>query len=179
MNHQTLTTAQAKEIVSLFTSVFTASAGEAEGTMLQTLSSELAANIDDRENICFGSMDDGDLVACIFFTRLHYPASDITIFMLSPVAVATAQQRKGIGQALIRFGLERLTERGIDIVLTYGDPAFYSKLAFQPLAETMLQAPQPLSMPFGWQARPLRAPSIPTIPGRPICFPAFDNPAYW
>ncbi|CAD7778098.1 MAG: hypothetical protein KIIPBIDF_00975 [Candidatus Methanoperedenaceae archaeon GB50] len=46
--------------------------------------------------------------------------------MLAPVAVSTEHQRKGIGQALINYGLDELKKRSVSIVVTYGDPSFYS-----------------------------------------------------
>lgn len=99
--------------------------------------------------------------------------------MLSPVAVTTANQGRGTGQAMIRFGLDELKNRSGALVVTYGDPAFYSKVGFQALSEDVIQAPLPLSMPEGWLGQSLSGEAIPNLKSRPTCVREFDNPAYW
>jgi len=107
-------------------------------------------------------------------TDLNPPA-----YMLAPVAISTAHQGRGIGQALIRFGLDELKNRSATLVVTYGDPAFYARVGFQALSEDVIQAPLPLSMPEGWLGQPLSGEAIPILKSRPACVPEFDNSAYW
>jgi len=147
MIYQPLNQSNRKEVTDLFTSVFTSSEGEDEGKLIGTLSSELASSIDDEEIVCLGAYKKELLIGSIFFTRLQFSES-IHVYMLSPVAVSTEYQGKGIGQALINYGLNELKKRAVDIVVTYGDPSFYSKVGFQALSENTLQAPLKLSMPF-------------------------------
>jgi putative acetyltransferase len=99
--------------------------------------------------------------------------------MLSPVAISTVHQGKGIGQALIRFGLDELINRSATLVVTYGDPAFYSKVGFRALSDDVIHAPLPLSMPEGWLGQTLSGEAIPILKSRPACVKEFDNPAYW
>lgn len=99
--------------------------------------------------------------------------------MLAPVAVSTEHQGKGVGQALINYGLNELKNRSVDIAITYGDPAFYRKVGFLPLSEKIIQAPLTLSMPEGWLGQSLTDDPIPTITDRPKCVEAFNNPVYW
>ena len=99
--------------------------------------------------------------------------------MLAPVAVSTKHQRIGVGQALINYGLNELKKRSVDIVITYGDPAFYTKVGFQPLSENVIKAPLKLSMPEGWQGQSLTGEPMPTISERSICVEEFNNPVYW
>jgi hypothetical protein len=40
-------------------------------------------------------------------------------------------------------------KQGIDTFMTYGDPAYYGKVGFLPVAEHVVPAPFPLSMPIG------------------------------
>ena len=56
--------------------------------------------------------------------------------MMAPVAVATAHQGKGIGQRLISHGLDALRREGVDIAVTYGDPAFHGRVGFKPVSDT-------------------------------------------
>ncbi|QTR49551.1 GNAT family N-acetyltransferase [Candidatus Thiothrix anitrata] len=178
MIHQILNKLKQKEIEELFTSVFTSSEGEKEGKLIGNLSAQLASNIDNNEIICFGSYKNKTLIASIFFSRLHFNQS-IQVFMLAPVAVSTEHQGKGIGQALIKYGLNALKNRAVDVAVTYGDPSFYSKVGFQAVSENVIQAPLRLSMPFGWLGQSLTGKAIPAINERPVCVKAFNNPIYW
>ena len=99
--------------------------------------------------------------------------------MLAPVAVDTSHQGKGVGQALINFGLNEMKKRSAAVVITYGDPSFYSRVGFQSLSEEVVPAPYKLSMPEGWLGQSLNEDPIPIINDRPGCVPAFNNSAYW
>jgi len=167
-----------KEIEELFTSVFTLSEGEKKGKLIGNLSSQLASNIDNSEIICFGVYENETLIGSIFFTRLQFSAP-IQVYMLAPVAVSAEHQGKGVGQALINYGLNELKKRSANVAVTYGDPSFDSKVGFQALPEDMLQAPLNLSMPFGWLGQSLTGEPIPAIDERPVCVEAFNDPIYW
>ncbi len=157
---------------------FEDSEGEAKGAEIGTLVSELAAGIDDRDILCFGSLLGDELVGAIFFTRLIFE-DPIEVYVLGPVAIDTVHQGEGVGTELIGFGLARLRERGVAVALTYGDPAYYARIGFEPLSESTIRAPLPLSLPHGWLGLSLTDAPIPVIAGRPRCVPAFDNPAHW
>ncbi|MEA1988332.1 MAG: N-acetyltransferase [Pseudomonadota bacterium] len=178
MNYQSIDKSKQKELTDLFTSVFTSSEGEKEGVLIGNLSSKLASSIDNEETICFGVYESGLLIASIFFTRLKFN-HPIQVYMLAPVAVSTEYQGKGIGQALINYGLNELKKRSATVAVTYGDPLFYSKVGFQTLSENVIQAPQKLSMPFGWLGQSLTVEPIPTINERPVCVNEFNDPTYW
>jgi putative acetyltransferase len=99
--------------------------------------------------------------------------------MMAPVAVATAHQGKGIGQRLIAHGLDALRQEGVDIAVTYGDPAFYGRVGFKPVTEADLPAPQPLGQPQGWIAQSLTEAPLTPLSGPARCVAAFDDPALW
>ena len=178
MNHIILNSNRKKEIAKLFTSVFTSSEGIKEGKLIGNLASELSSNIDNENIICLGTYDKKSLIGCIFFTLLHFN-NDILVYMLAPVAVSTKHQRKGVGQALINYGLNMLKERSVDIAITYGDPNFYSKVGFEPLSENIIQAPLKLSIPEGWLGQSFTDTPIPLIKEHPTCVSEFNNPIYW
>jgi len=178
MNYQILDKSKQKEVTELFTSVFTTSEGEKEGVLIGNLSSELASSIDNEETICIGVYENESLIGCIFFTRLKF-ISPVQVYMLAPVAVSTEYQGKGIGQALINYGLNELKKRSVSAAVTYGDPSFYSKVGFRALSEKVIQAPLKLSMPIGWLGQSLTGEPIPTINERPRCVKEFNDPVYW
>ena len=165
-------------IETLFISVFTSSEGEEEGIRIGRLSKELINNTGELDLYGFVSVDTEQIIGAIFFSRLTFE-TDIDVFILSPVAVHSGHQGKGIGQELIKYGLREMKRRGVKIVTTYGDPAFYSKVGFLPLSENVLKAPFELSQPVGWLGQSLVGDQIEAIPGRPLCVKAFNDPAYW
>ena len=93
--------------------------------------------------------------------------------------MSTKQQRKGVGQALINYGLNELKKRSVAVLITYGDPLFYSKTGFQVLSEKVVKAPLQLSRPDGWLGRSLTEEPIPTLNERPACVKELNNPLYW
>lgn len=178
MKHKALDKNHQEALASLFEESFTSSEGEVEGKLIGKLASELSAEIDNSEIMCFGTYEGASLIGAIFFTRLRF-AHNLQVYMLAPVAVATRHQGRGVGQSLITYGLNALSNRSVAVVITYGDPAFYSKVGFRALPETVIQAPLRLSMPEGWLGQSLTEETIPTIDERPMCVEQFNDPEYW
>lgn len=178
MNHKIIDKDNHHEVTELFTSVFAASEGEKEGKLIGTLASELSSSIDNQDIICLGTYDNNSLIGAIFLTRLHFSKAT-QVYMLAPVAVSTKHQGKGVGQSLINYGISELKNRSVAVAITYGDPAFYSKVGFQPLSENTIQAPLKLSMPEGWLGKSLTQEPISAINERPKCVTEFNDPIYW
>ncbi len=178
MNHKILAKNSQEEVASLFTSVFTSSEGEKEGRLIGNLASELPSGTDNQEIVCLGAYEEESIIGSIFFTRLRFNEA-IQVYMLAPVAVSTERQGKGVGRALINFGLNEIKNRSVDVAITYGDPSFYSKVGFRALSVNVIQAPFNLSMPEGWLGQSLMGEPIPTINERPTCVKEFNDPAYW
>ena len=76
--------------------------------------------------------DADELVGHILFTpvTLHCYQAPYTILALAPMAVRPAWQRRGIGSALVRRGLEACRAAGHDVVVVVGHPAFYPRFGF-------------------------------------------------
>jgi putative acetyltransferase len=79
------------------------------------------------------------IVGQILFTRMH--VAETPAVALAPVAVDPAHQRQGIGDALIRRGLDLLRDAGERIVIVVGHPAYYPRFGFT--ATTGIQHPFP------------------------------------
>lgn len=178
MDFTTLDENSKDEVTALFTSVFAASEGEKEGVLIGKLAAGLSARTDDADIVCVGALEDGAIIGAVFFSRLVFD-DPVPVYLLAPVAVSTAHQGKGVGRALIAYGLDEMKRRCAALVVTYGDPAYYSRVGFVPLAETVIKAPLELSMPHGWQGLSLSGGPIAAIDGRPACVKEFDDSAYW
>ncbi|WP_068313877.1 GNAT family N-acetyltransferase [Polycladidibacter hongkongensis] len=164
-------------VAQLFTATFTASEGASEGKQIGDLAHRLMSTPDEPA-ICFGTWQDQQLTAAVIFTELRV-AHPLQVMLLSPLAVAPNWQRQGNGQALVKHSMDILQEQGVSHLVTYGDPAFYSKLGFTPIREHQLKAPQPLSYPRGWIARPLSEHGFDELKGTASCASALDDPQYW
>jgi len=178
MNIKPIQTKHQNPISELFRSVFTASEGESEGDLIANLARDLITDIDNLDLYGFAAFEGEKIIGAIFFSRLTFEQK-IEVFLLAPVAVHQAYQGRGIGQELIRHGLQKMKQNGVQILITYGDPAFYSRVGFAPLSRDLIAAPLELSQPEGWLGQSLISETVPAIPGPSSCVPAFNNPVYW
>jgi putative acetyltransferase len=79
--------------------------------------------------------DRGEIVGHILFSPVSLPRHPGSRIMgLAPMAVATAHRSKGIGSALVRFGLERCRQLGFGAVVVLGHPVYYPCFGFTPAA---------------------------------------------
>ena len=180
MHFSTDTTGRTDEIINLFSEVFAASEGMEEGALIGRLVREMFETTPAQDLIVVSALDgDGVLAGCIFFTPLTFEGDERRVFILAPVAVETRRQGMGVGQALLRHGLSVLRERGADVVVTYGDPNYYSKVGFKPADAKTVPPPQALNHPHGWQAQSLTDQPLAPLKGPSRCVAALDHPDYW
>lgn len=165
-------------VENLFRSVFSESEGPAEGDRIAQLVKELIAHTPEKDLYGFLALEEEGVAGAIFFSRMHFE-TDIAAFILSPVAVQSDYQGCGVGKGLIPFGLQKLKAEGVEIVITYGDPSFYSKVGFTPLSEDVIRPPFELSQPEGWLGQSLVGHTIDPVPGSCTCVEALNKPVYW
>jgi len=182
MEYSLFTATQLPEVKALFERTFTQSEGEAEGKTLGVLVDNLVNKTESDHLSGYCATDESTIAGCIFFSRL-WVADNSTVFMLSPVAVLPEYQGKGVGQRLIHYGLDQMKSMNVGIVVTYGDPAYYSKSGFEQISADLLQPPYPLSFPHGWQAVSLTSQRVASLSkisqGNSQCVEAFRDPALW
>lgn len=167
-----------EEVITLFTNVFTQSEGAAEGQLIGELVNLLIHHTSADQRMAFGAFKENTLVSCVIFSQLR--VNNLShAFLLSPMAVATAHQNQGIGQALIRYGLEALQAKGAKLVMTYGDPQFYSKIGFQVVSDAQLIPPFKLSYPQGWQGLALGKTDLSDVQGSILSVEAFNHQHLW
>lgn len=168
----------ASEIEALFDSVFSESAGPAEGALIGGLAKQLAFCIHDGDVCGFSAVERDQLIGAVFFSRLTFD-NPLDAYILAPMAVDCDHQGAGVGKALITHGLHELAGRGVRLVVTYGDPAFYAKVGFRPISPYVIQPPYELSQPEGWLGQSLGGESLQALAGRCSCVKALRNQAYW
>jgi putative acetyltransferase len=103
------------------------------------------------------AVEDDVVVGHVAFSRTTV-ADGTPVLLLGPIGVRPEHQRRGIGDALIREGLERAAATDAAFVVLLGHPSYYPRFGFEPAASFGLRAPVPVP-PQAWMACPL--------PGRP------------
>ena len=167
-----------EEIKQLFTRVFSYSEGHSEGLLIGNLVHDLITSSDNHDLYGFVAIENKQIIGSIIFSKLTFE-SKVNVFLLSPVAIHTKYQKKGIGQKLINFGLNTLKGNGVELVFTYGDPNFYSKVGFSLIDEKRVKAPLKLTHPEGWLGKSLVSDKIEPIAGNSYCVGALNKPEYW
>ena len=77
--------------------------------------------------------DGGSIVGHILFSPVTLSGhADLKIMGLAPMAVRPAEQRRGIGSALVGAGLERCKQLGSGAVVVLGHPGYYPRFDFVP-----------------------------------------------
>ena len=92
------------------------------------------------------------LVGHVIFTACSIAGRTDNVALLGPLAVAPAYQRQGIGNSLVREGLQRLENAGMTQVYVLGDPAYYERVGFEPEAGVTPPYPLPEEWRGAWQS---------------------------
>jgi putative acetyltransferase len=175
-----------QKITQLFKEVFSKSEGVKEGEIIANLVDNMQKTTNPKDIFGFIAKDKEVIIGCVFFTRLEFE-NKTNGFILSPMAVATKYQKQGIGQKLINFGINFLKKNGVELLITYGDPSFYSKVGFKNISPDIIKPPFKLSYPQGWLIQDLQ--NLQNLQNsntkkqiqisRIHCVSALNNPEYW
>lgn len=86
---------------------------------------------------------DTDVVGHILFSHLpiRAPVAEVAAVALAPMSVLPESQRRGVGSALVRTGLDRCRNAGFEAVVVLGHPAYYPRFGFSAHLAEQLQAP--------------------------------------
>ncbi len=86
---------------------------------------------------------EGRIAGHILFSELpiETPSAVTPAAALAPMAVLPELQRRGIGSALVRRGLERCREKGRSIAIVVGHPEYYPRFGFSADLARNLRSP--------------------------------------
>ena len=73
----------------------------------------------------------GEVVGHVAFSPVSIAGAGSGWYGLGPVSVDLAHQRQGVGEALIRVGLDRLGELGAAGCVVLGEPDYYGRFGFE------------------------------------------------
>ena len=149
-----------------------------ENVLIANVAQQITSEARSSQSYSLVAEQDGAVVGFIAFTQLAIE-SDITGFLLAPLAVHPKHQRSGIGTSLIKTGIDTLTKQSVDFLFTYGDPDYYGRFGFNTTDAAKFIPPYPLEYDFGWIGMKLRQTHAPTEPVSFGCVPTLMNEALW
>ncbi|HEU5389181.1 MAG TPA: N-acetyltransferase [Streptosporangiaceae bacterium] len=108
--------------------------GGDHGLVVADLVDALRETITPAHGLSLVAEEDAQVVGSVLFTRSLLDARRrlVAVHVLSPLAVLPEHQKRGIGSALVRRGLDLLAERAVPLVFLEGDPSYYSRFGFAP-----------------------------------------------
>jgi putative acetyltransferase len=112
---------------------------------------------------------DRSIVGHIMFSRMwiRTNSGDVPAVALAPMAVLPRHQRRGIGQLLVRRGLNMLRAMGETMVIVVGHADYYPRFGFSSETARTLQAPFPREV---FMAMELRESALAGVEG-PVVYP--------
>jgi putative acetyltransferase len=118
----------------------------------------------------------GKIVGHILFSPIVIDtvAGPLPAISLAPLAVLPGYQHRGIGSALVRWGLEACRQLGHRIVIVLGHPKYYPRFGFS------TELAKDLGCPYGevgeaWMALELQPGALTDVRGVVRYPPAFDG----
>lgn len=100
---------------------------------------------------------DGRVAAHLALTVCGLEGHTERVALLGPAAVAPDRQHQGIGEAMIRHGVERMRRDGFIRLMVLGDPAYYGRFGFEPDEQVVPPYPLPEAWRGAWQSLVLAA----------------------
>lgn len=152
--------------------------GEPEGEVVAQLACNILGDESAKPLLSVIAEDDGRVVGNIIFSSLKIEgAEELSAYILAPLAVSKKCQQHGWGTKLITHGLDKLKNRGVDIVMVYGDPNYYKRTGFKP--DHSIEPPYKLKYPEAWMALELKPGILTRAKGVARCASSLESPEYW
>ena len=126
---------------------------------------------------------EGQPAGHILFTaaRLLNSPGEVAVSFLAPLAVVPKFQRRGVGSALVKKGLELLSESGVELVFVVGHPGYYPRHGFTQAGELGFDTPYPFPEEHAdaWMVCALRPGVLGFVSGRVVCCDTLNKPEIW
>ena len=153
---------------------------ENERHVIATLAVKLLDEATTPDTISLVAKVDNEIVGHIAFSPVTFGTQkDWTGYILAPLGVKPEFQKHRIGSELIESGKKSLSERGVNVLFVYGDPAYYSKFGFKTETASSYLPPYELAYPFGWQAAVLNGNYSSEVRLSVSCVASLCDPELW
>jgi len=151
----------------------------------QSLEGEIVDKLRDKCNpfVSLVAESGNDVVGHILFTPVFIKVLGKSVegMGLAPMAVLPEFQKKGVGAALVKEGLERVKQTQCSFVIVLGHPEYYPLSGFKPVGKIGFEAPYPIPEKDSdaWMIQTLKSDVIGTYSGKIICANKLNKPKYW
>jgi putative acetyltransferase len=153
---------------------------EGEKQIVSTLAINLLSEKTNPETFALIAKTHGTVVGHIAFSPVTVDNNEKWKgYILAPLGVKPEYQKRRIGSKLIESGIERLSEKGVNVLFVYGDPTYYGKFGFNADAASRYSPPYPLQYPFGWQAITLNDAGFAESNAKISCVASLHDPELW
>lgn len=127
---------------------------------------------------------DNEAIGHILFTRASIEGIEEhpLIHVLAPLAVKPEFQRQGVGNLLIKTGIQVLRERGTRLIFVLGHKEYYPKYGFIPDAKCLgYPAPYPIPDEYAdcWMVLPISENKFDVAKGKIKCSEVLNRPEHW
>ncbi len=129
------------------------------------------------------AVENGQLIGHILYTKAVLTRTDkpVSVQLLAPLAVLPDTQTKGVGSKLIKEGLRKLKESGVELVFVLGHPEYYPRCGFITAGAFGFEAPYPIPDEHAgaWMVQELKKGVIGSVKGKIRCSEVLDQPQHW
>ncbi|WP_106537049.1 GNAT family N-acetyltransferase [Haloactinopolyspora alba] len=117
--------------------------GDEHGAAVADLTDDLRTLVVPGEGLSLVAQDGDHVIGHVMFTPalLDAPERLVGVRVLSPLGVLPDSQRRGVGAALVRRGLEIMRIRSVPLVFLEGEPGFYPRFGFEPAGQLGFRKP--------------------------------------
>lgn len=127
---------------------------------------------------------DNEAIGHILFTRAYFNEGQNQPMMhiLAPLAVIPKYQRKGIGGALLKAGIQKLQEKGSELVFVLGHKEYYPKYGFIPDAARLgYDSPYLIPEEYSdcWMVQAIGLKGFKAGKGKIKCSDMLNKPQHW
>ena len=125
------------------------------------------------------AIQNNEVVGHTAFSPVYFKDnSEHFAYILAPLAVSPKHQKNKIGSALVKYGLDTISNIGSFIVFVYGDPQYYSRFGFKTDLAKNFTPQHSLQYPEGWHALKLNSSVFPEG-GTIKCVDSLNDPNLW
>lgn len=157
--------------------------GAEEGPIVSELIKNLLNDPTADPKLSLLAEESGDLIGHITFSKVEIEETQqhLETRILGPLAVAPKAMKQGIGSKLVNAGCEQLMQSGVNLVLVYGDPNYYSRFGFTTAGKIGVLPPYPIPVEYedAWMIKKLTANIPNNINSKIKCCKALDDPIHW
>lgn len=128
--------------------------------------------------------ENNQIVGHILFTKVTVLGApdNFSAQILAPLAVDPDKQGQGVGAKLMKEGLKRLADNGVDLVFVLGHPTYYPRAGFINDALSLgYEAPYPIPQEHAdaWMVQELSCDIIGKVKGKIKCADILSQPQHW